>query len=41
MLKIPLSLVSKETWFRSLGQENPPEKEMVTDLGNPTDRGAW
>ena len=31
MLKIPLSLVSKETWFRSLGQENPPEKEMVTN----------
>ena len=30
MLKIPLSLVSKETWVRSLGQENPPEKEMVT-----------
>jgi len=30
-------------WARSLGWEDPPEKEMATYscLGNPMDRGAW
>ena len=36
----------QETWVQSLGQEDPPEKEMTTPfqyfcLGNPTDKGAW
>ena len=36
----------KETWFQSLGQEDPLEKEMATHsnilgLGNPMDRGTW
>ena len=35
-----------ETWVRSLGWEDPLEKEMATHskysgLGNPMDRGAW
>ena len=38
----------QETWVRSLGRENPVEKEMAThsstkwqpDLGNRMDRGA-
>ena len=35
-----------EIWVRSLGQEEPLEKEMATHssvscLGNHTDRGAW
>ena len=33
-----------ETWFQSLGQENPLEKEMATHSSilakNPMDRGA-
>ena len=33
-------------WVQSLGQEDPLEKEMTTQLqypclGNPMDRGAW
>ena len=36
----------QETQARSLGQENPLEKEMATHssyfcLENPTDRGTW
>ena len=35
----------QETWVRSLGQEDPLEKEMATHqyscLENPMDRGAW
>ena len=36
----------QETWVRSLGQEDPLEKETATHssilcLGNPSDRGAW
>ena len=33
----------QETWVRSLGREDPLEKEMATHscLENPTDRGAW
>ena len=36
----------QEMWVRSLGREDPLEKEMTTPLqysclGNPTDRGAW
>ena len=36
----------QETWIRSLGQEDPLEKEMATHssnscLENPVDRGAW
>ena len=36
----------QETWVRSLGQEDPPEKEMATHFSIlawriPTDRGAW
>ena len=35
----------RETWVRSLGQEDPPEEGMATHssiLGeNPMDRGAW
>ena len=36
----------QETQFRSLGREDPLEKEMATHssiqyLGNPMDRGAW
>ena len=36
----------QETWVRSLGQEDPLEKEMATQLQysclvNPTDGGAW
>ena len=35
-----------ETWVRSLGWEDPLEKEMAAPLqysclGNPTDKGAW
>ena len=35
-----------ETWVRSLGKEDPLEKEMATDSSIlawriPTDRGAW
>ena len=35
-----------ETWIRSLGQEDPLEKEMATLLNysrleNAMDRGAW
>ena len=35
-----------ETWVRSLGQEDPLEKEMATDCStvawkNPIARGAW
>ena len=36
----------RETWVRSLGQEDPMEKEMATHfqytcLENPMDRGVW
>ena len=36
----------QETWFRSLGQEDPLEKGMANPLQyscleNPMDRGAW
>ena len=31
----------QEMWVRSLGQEDPLEKEMYSCLGNPMDRGAW
>ena len=35
----------RETWVRSLGQEDPLEKEMATHssirLENPKDGGAW
>ena len=36
----------RETWVRSLGQEDPLEKEMATPLQyscleNPRDGGAW
>ena len=36
----------RETWVRSLGQEDPLEKGMVTHSSflawkNPIDRGAW
>ena len=36
----------QETQVRSLGQEDPLEKEVATHLqysclGNPIDRGAW
>ena len=32
-----------ETWFLSLGWEDPLEKGMTTHscLGNPMDRGTW
>ena len=33
-----------ETWVRSLGREDPLEKEMATQysfLENPMDGGAW
>ena len=38
--------VMQETWVRSLGQEDPLEKEMATPLQyscleNSIDRGAW
>ena len=43
-LKNPLAM--QETWVRSLGQDDPLEKEMATHssnscLENPMDRGAW
>ena len=36
----------QETWVRSLGREDPVEKEMtahssILGWGNPIDRGAW
>ena len=36
----------QETWVRSLGREDPLEKEMATPSSilaweNPMDRGAW
>ena len=35
----------QEIWVESLGQEDPPEKEMATlqysCLGNPKEKGAW
>ena len=32
----------QETWARSLGWEDPLEKEMaISCLENPMDRGAW
>ena len=36
----------QETWVRSLGQEDPLEKEMATHSSvlaweNPMDRGTW
>ena len=39
-------LAMQETWVRSLGREDPLEKEMATHssilaLGIPMDRGAW
>ena len=36
-------LAMQETWVRSLGREDPLEKETVTlsCLENPLDRGAW
>ena len=39
-------LVMQETWIRSLGWEDPLEREMATllqnsYLGNSMDRGAW
>ena len=36
-------LTMQETWVRSLGQEDPLEKDMVTHscLENPTDGGDW
>ena len=52
-LSLPLSLVAQmvkslpaalETWVRSLGQEDPLEKEMATQyscLENSMDGGAW
>ena len=39
-----MCLPMQETWVRSLGQEDPLEKEMATQysyLENPMDRGAW
>ena len=41
-----LCLPIQGVWVRSLGQEDPLEKRMVTHSsilarGNPTDRGAW
>ena len=41
-MKVPM----KETWLRSLGWEDPLEKEMAThsstlDWRIPMDRGAW
>ena len=44
MVRIHLPL--QELQVRSLGQEDPLEKEMATHssipcLGNPMDRGAW
>ena len=38
------SAQTQKRWVRSLGQEDPLEKEMVIQylcLGNPMDRGAW
>ena len=37
---------TRETWVRSLGREDPLEKEngnplQYSSLGNPMDRGAW
>ena len=35
---------ARETWVRSLGWEDPLEKEMAIQyycLENPMDRGAW
>ena len=29
----------QETWVRSLGQEDSLKKEIITQLGNPMDRG--
>ena len=39
-------LPMQETWVRSLGQEDPLEKEMATHsstlgLENPMEEGAW
>ena len=36
----------QDTWFQSLGREDPLEKEMATHSGilawkNPIDKGAW
>ena len=44
MVKNPPAM--QETWVRSLGQEDPLEKEVATHsqyscLGNSVDRGAW
>jgi len=40
------SLPAKQIWVPSLGQEDPLENGMATQLqysclGNPMDRGAW
>ena len=42
---MPINEDTKETWVRSLGQENPVEKEMATHSNIlawriPMDRGA-
>ena len=42
VVKTHLSM--QKTQVRSLGQEDPPEKEMAIQhscLGNPVDRGYW
>ena len=41
-----ICLLTQEMWVRSLGGENPLEKEMAThssilSLGNSMDRGTW
>ena len=43
---LPAMQETQETWFRSLGQEDPWEEEMTTliqfsCLKNPMDRGNW
>ena len=45
MMKASLVAQMQETWIRSLGQEDPQEKEMATHssthLENPMDVEAW
>ena len=43
---LPAMQETQETWFQSLGQEDPLEEEMTTliqfsCLKNPMDRGNW
>ena len=41
---LPAMQERQEMWVPSLGQEDPPEKEMATHfscLENSMDRGAW